>query len=79
MRLRTIQKKMKKGNKDFAKFLGVSPGWLSSYYYGRIKEPSAKNCSRIIRRCIGKECNCKVTLEDLRTMQGRGPEFNRYG
>ncbi|GAF74777.1 unnamed protein product [marine sediment metagenome] len=75
MLLRTVQKKMKKGNKDFAEFLGVSPGWLSSYYYGRIKEPSAKICSRIIRRCV----NNKVTLNDLRSMQGRGSEFNRYG
>jgi len=73
MRLRTFQKKMKIGLKDFAEFLGVSPGWLSSYYHGRIKEPRARLCSQIIRRC-----NNKVTLEDLRSMQGRSSEFNRY-
>lgn len=73
MRLRSFQKKLKLGYKEFANFLGVSPSWLSSYYYGRITEPSARMCSRIIRRC-----NDEVTLEDLRSTQGRGPDFNRY-
>jgi len=77
MRLRTFQKKLKLSNTDFAEKVGVTPGWLSSYYHGRITEPSARVCSRIIRRIQKLELG-DVTLEDLRSTQGRGEDFNRY-
>ena len=77
MRLRTFQKKLKLSNTDFAEKISVTPGWLSSYYHGRIKEPSARICSRIIRNILKLGLG-EVSLEDLRSLQGRGEDFNRY-
>ena len=77
MRLRSFQKKLKLSNTDFAKVINVTPGWLSSYYHARIKEPSARICSQVIRKIEVLNLG-SITLEDLRSRQGRGDDFNRY-
>jgi transcriptional regulator with XRE-family HTH domain len=76
MRLRSIQKKMKKSHKNFARILEVSPSWLSSYYYGKILNPGSETCERIIRRVA--KYGFQTSLAELRTTAGRGPRFDRY-
>ncbi|GAG41027.1 unnamed protein product [marine sediment metagenome] len=56
----------------FATFLGVSQGWLYSYYHGAI--PSGRIAIQIINKLNGK-----ISIKEIMSMNGRGPKFNIYG
>lgn len=77
MRLQAIQKEMKISQKDFADYLGVSRSWLTSYYYGKIKNPGSEICHRIIEKL--KLADHAISLFEIMDKDGRNPEFNRYG
>ena len=73
MRLQTLQRRKKMSCMAFAKFLGVTPGWLSHYYGGRHKF-MADTALQIIERL-----NYQISLAELCSMRGRGKDFNLYG
>ena len=77
MRLQAIQKKMKISQKDFADYLGVSRSWITSYYYGKIRNPGSEICNRIIERL--KSAGYDIDLPEIMDKDGRNPNFNRYG
>jgi len=77
MKLRAVQKKMKISQKDFADYLGVSRSWLTSYYYGKIKNPGSEVCQRIIEKL--ELDGYDISLPEIMNKAGRDPEFNRYG
>lgn len=77
MRLQAIRKEMKISQKDFADYLGVSRSWLTSYYYGKIKNPGSEICHRIIEKL--KTDGHDISLSEIMAIEGRNPDFNRYG
>jgi transcriptional regulator with XRE-family HTH domain len=73
MRLRTLQKRKKMSMQAFADFLGVSKGWLSQYYHGKVVYPSGRLAAQIIERL-----DHKIVFEELMSMNGRGKKFSIF-
>ncbi len=74
MRLRTLQRRKKMSMDTFAELIGVSQGWLSNYYHGKIEYPSGRIANQIIEKL-----NDKITLKEIMSMNGRGKKFSIHG